>query len=371
MNPQTHVYGTSGSAKTALQKFTASIFGNPRELMRNFAATNKNRQLVSAAFCDLPTFYDELETLQGKAAEEQLSSDVYNFADGKGNQANKRDGTARETFRFGGARLTTGERPILKQNDLHGAYKRLIQLAVQKPILDDESATDLHIFSESNFGHFGDEWTKYVTEHLDEIREEYRHYSTSYNPTLKIFEPTHLKSVTAALIAFEFFKVMLGINAKFDEDCAFIRNRRAIVDTLPTTADLDDKKRAIDALGSYVSSHEKTFARDATDTDTNKTVEIGAWGTTCSGKIFDIGAVAIHPTELRRILEDELHFASADKLINEWILDGTLITDTGRKTKVIKIGEKTHRVYYFKAGAISTSNDSAESDYYEKLSAVD
>ena len=368
MNPQTHVHGTSGGGKTALQKFTASIFGNPRKLIRTFAATNKNRQLVSAAFCDLPTFYDELETLQGKAAEEQLSNDIYNFAEGKGNQANKRDGTARETFEFGGARLTTGERPILKQHDLRGAYKRLIQLDTGKGLLHDVFAADLHIFSESNFGLFGYQWTQYATAHFAEIQKKYQYYATSKNnPTLEIFEPTYLKQVSASLVVFEFFKMMLGITAAFDEDYSFLRNYRAIVDTLPTNADLDDTGRAIDALRSYVSSHEKTFTRDATDTETNKIVEIGVWGTTCSGKIFDTGAVAVHPTELRRILEDELHFASADKLINEWILDGTLITDTGRKTKVVKIGEKTYRAYYFQAGTISTSNDSAESDYYEKL----
>ena len=369
MNPQAHLCGKSGGGKTALQKFTASIFGNPRELLRSFAATNKNRQLVSAAFCDLPTFYDELETLQGKNAEEQLSNDVYNFADGKGNQANKRDGSARETFRFGGARLTTGERPILKDNDLRGAYKRLIQLCIQGQLFDDTFAADLHIFSESDFGHFGYQWIQYATAHFDEIQKHYQHYAACNNPTLKIFEPTHLKSVTAALVAVESFKIMLGINATFDEDGAFIRNRREIVDHyLPTLADLDDTIRAIDAMRSYVSSHEKSFIRDETDTETNKPVEIGAWGTVCSGKIFDTGAVAVFPTELKRILEDELHFASADKLINEWILNGTLITDTGRKTRQIRIGDKRYRVYFFKAGTISYSFDSGESNHHEELS---
>ena len=359
MNPQTHLCGKSGGGKTALQKFAASIFGNPRKLIRTFAATNKNRQLVSAAFCDLPTFYDELETLQGKAAEELLSTDIYNFAEGKGNQANKRDGTARETFEFGGARLTTGERPLLKNHDLRGAYKRLIQLCIQGQLFDDNFAADLHIFSESNFGHFGYQWIQYATEHFDEIQKHYQHYATDYNPTLKIFEPTHLKAITAALVAVESFKVMLGINAKFDEDCAFIRNRRKIVDDyLPTLADLDDTARALKALESYVASHEKTFARDIKDGDTDKQIEITSWGTVCNGKLFDSGAVAIFPTELKRILEDELHFASADKLINEWILNGTLHTDKGRRTKVIKFGEKTRRVYFFKAGAIACANDS-------------
>ncbi len=367
MNPQTHLQGTSGSGKTALQKFASSIFGDPRKLKRTFATTNKNRLVVADAFCDLPSFLDELETIQGKAAEEALSNDIYNYADGKGNQANKRNGDARETFEFGGSRVMTGERPLLKEHDLRGAYKRLIQLEVKK-LFEDEFAAELHIFSEQNFGHFGRQWIQFATEHMPEIVTEYQRRASRRDPTTKPYEPTHLKSVTAALVAFEFFKVMLGGVEKFD-GTSFIRNWRAIVDILPTVAEMDDTGRALAALSSYVASHEKSFMHDETSNEKGKPIEIGTWGTTCSGKIFDDGAVAFHPTELKRILEDELHFASANKLIADWYECGILKTnEAGRKTYKIRIGTKTYNVHYFKAGIISSSNDSAESSYYEELS---
>ena len=371
LNPQAHLNGKSGSGKTALQKFVASIFGNPRKLIRTFAATNKNRLLVAAAYCDLPTFLDELETIQGKAAEEALSNDVYNFADGKGNQANRRDGTARETFEFGSSRLTTGERPILKQHDLRGAYKRLIQLDTTKGLFDDEFAADLHIFSESNFGHFGETWIRYIVANMGEIQKQYHFFAKFFidDPTKK-YEPTHLKSVAAAIVAFEFFSVAIGAKPEF-EKFACIRNMRAIVDTLPDTAELDDTAHAIEALSSYIGAHEKSFIRDEKDAETHKSVEIGIWGTTCCGKIFDTGEVAFHPTELKRILEDELHFASADKLINEWKEQGNiLVTEKGRATHVIKIGGKTYRTIHFKANIISTDSDAAEIKHYEELGAL-
>ena len=261
----------------------------------------------------------------------------------------------------------TGERPILKSHDLRGAYKRLIQLDIRNNLFNDEFAADLHIFSESNFGHYAKPWIRFVTEHMKEIQAQFQQAASRRDVTTKKYEPTHLKEIAASLVAFEFFKVMLGLTSDFDK-ISFMRDWRAIVDTLPTIAEIDDTERALDALRSYVSSHEKTFARDETDNDTNKPIEIGAWGTVCSGKIFDTGAVAMFPTELKRILEDELHFASADKLINEWILNGTLQTDKKQATRKIRIGKKTYRVYYFKAGTISSSDDSAESDYYEKLS---
>lgn len=366
-NPSAHLFGKSGGGKTALLKFIASTFGNPRELIRNFAATNKNRLLVAAVFDGLPTFFDELETIQGKTAEEALSTDVYNFCDGKGNQANKRDGTAREIFNFRASRLTTGERQILKQHDLRGAFKRLLPLGMKTSNrLPDELATDLHFFAESNFGHFGKIWTDFVATHLDDIKRKYEFFAKFY-ASQKKYEPTHLKFLSAAVVSFEYFTVAIGLKSEFDK-CACVRLMRAIVDTLPTTEELDDTKRAIEALGSYVAAHEKSFTRDEKDNATSKPIEIGAWGTTCSGKIFDTGEVAFHPTELKRILEDELKFASADKLIAEWNEQGNLLfSDKGRTTHLIRIGSKVYRTVHFRANIISTDFDSAEEKYYEEL----
>ena len=89
------------------------------------------------------------------------------------------------------------------------------------------------------------------------------------------------------------------------------------------------------------------------------------------GKIFDNGEVAFFPTALKKILEDELKFASADKLIAEWRdLNTILKIDKEQITRKIRIGKKTYRVYHFKAGILSTDIDSAETSYYESLGVV-
>lgn len=351
MNPQAHLLGTSGGGKTALQKFTASNFGNPRKLMRNFAATNKNRQLVAAAFCDLPSFYDELETIQGKAAEENLSNDVYNFADGKGNQANKRDGTARETFEFGGARLTTGERPILKQRDQRGAYKRLMQYHIHGKLFDDEFAADLHIFSESNFGHFSLPWIQFATEHMQEIQKAYQHWAKS-DPTTRKFEPTHLKTLAASLVAVEFFKVMLGVNSEYDA-VSLVRNRRIILDTqLPTLDQMDDTTRAIDFLKSFVAGNDRAFAHEVDKPDFNN--EFTQQTPECIGKIFKNGEVAFLPHAFTEILEKRGGFSSADKLREEFCAKGYLRHSEGKTTYPTYFRDKKVRMIRFLPNIITT-----------------
>ena len=366
LNAQIQLNSKSGGGKTALAKITAAIFGNPRELIRTFGATEKNRQAVAAAYNDLPTFFDEMETMSGKRAEEQLSQMIYSFAEGKGNQAQKRDGTARQAFRFYGTRLMTAERPILKDNDLRGAYKRLVQIRCPK-LFDDQFAADLHFIAENNFGHFGKSWTEYSTEHQKEIIQTFAGFGKIFATHSQNIEPTQLKGITGAVVALQYFLICIGAQSAFDSKAA-ATDIKEIIALLPTNAQLDDTARAVEALGSYVASHEKSFTRDEKDTDTNKPVEIGAWGTVCSGKIFDTGAVAVFPTELKRILEDELHFASADKLIAEWKEQGNiLITDKGRTTHKIRIGKKTYNVIHFRAGILATDTDSAEINYYEEL----
>ena len=369
LNAQIQLNSKSGGGKTALVKLAAALFGNPRELIRTFGATEKNRQAVAAAYNDLPNFFDEMETMNGKRAEEQLSQMIYSYAEGKGNQAQKRDGTARQAFRFYGSRLMTAERPILKEHDLRGAYKRLVQIRCPK-LFDDQFAADLHFIAENNFGHFGKIWTEFIPARLKEIQEILGGFGKIFAQNPQNIEPTQLKTVTSAFVALQYFLICIGAQTAFD-DVATARDIKEIITLLPTNAEIDDTTRAIASLSSYVASHEKSFARDETSNETGKPVEIGSWGTVCSGKIFDTGEVIFFPTELKRILEDELHFASAEKLINEWKEQGNiLITDKGRTTHTIRLGGKTPRVFHFRANIISTDKDSAEISYYEELGAL-
>ena len=369
LNAQIQLNSKSGGGKTALAKLAAALFGNPRELIRTFGATEKNRQAVAAAYNDLPNFFDEMETMSGKRAEEQLSQMIYSYAEGKGNQAQKRDGTARQAFRFYGSRLMTAERPILKEHDLRGAYKRLVQIRCPK-LFDDQFAADLHFIAENNFGHFGKSWTEFIPARLKEIREILGSFGKIFAENPQNIEPTQLKTVTSAFVALQYFLICVGAQAAFD-DVAAARDIKEIIALLPTNSEIDDTTRALASLSSYVASHEKSFMRDETSNETGKPIEIGSWGTVCSGKIFDTGEVIFFPTELKRILEDELHFASAEKLINEWKEQGNiLITDKGRTTHTIRLGGKTPRVFHFRANIISTDKDSAEIQYYEELGAL-
>ncbi|MBR3748207.1 MAG: DUF927 domain-containing protein, partial [Selenomonadaceae bacterium] len=324
-NLQTHLYGLSGKGKTALEKITASIYGSPKELLATFGSTNKNRQLLASAFSDLPTFIDEMETLNGKMAENALAQSIYEYSLNKTNQANKRDGTAREPFYFYGSRLYTGERPMLKTHDQQGAFKRLLQLPCEN-LYPDTLAAKMHVVSESNYGHFGRQWIEFIAANLDEIRDRYQTFAVAYPATNKEYEPTLVKAIVAASCAMQYFKILLGESDDFN-DIAFGKDVEAIIGILPTLKEISSGERALADLRSFVDGHPNYFVRESIKHEENDRVyEVEAEANEIYGKIFYSGEVAFFPTALRKILEKELGFASTAEVLAQWAEKKSVLT---------------------------------------------
>lgn len=347
-NLQSHLHAESGKGKTALEKLTASIFGNPKEMIRTFEATPKNRQAVAAAYCDLPTFLDELGTLKGKKADEYLSQSIYAYSLGNQNQAQKQTGDTRPLVKFYGARLSTGERAILKNHDPRGSFKRLPQLPCRN-LFPDKFGAKLHLISESNFGHFGRPWINFVTKHLKKICDEYQLFATAFTQSDK-YEATLVKSIVAAAVAYQFFMICIGEQSNFDE-AALDADIQKILEDMPTVKEISDDTRAVEALSSFVASHPKHFI---TEYEANgKMQEREAAATPTFGKRFQNGEVAFHPDQLEKILETELKFSDCEAIVTALANQGKLITNTGRTRHRIRLDGELVRTVHFAAGILS------------------
>lgn len=366
-NTQIQISGKSGSGKTALVKLAASIYGNPRKLLRTFGATLKNRQAVAAAYNDLPTFLDELETTNGgKRGEDSLPQMIYDFSLGTANQANRRNGDVRETFEFFGSRLMTGERNLLKSHDQRGAYKRLVQLHVNN-LFPDEFASELHLVAENNFGLFGRKWAAdFVPAHLDVIQAKYLEFGKLFAalPNKPDIEPTMLKSIAIAALAYQYFMICIGEQSVFHAN-NFVRDIKAVIDTLPTMDELDDSTRALADLQSFIAGHQKFFLFETTPHpetgDEEREPEHAAFE--CYGKIFKNNEVAFFPTAIKKILENELGFQSADAIIGEWAQKGFLRCGKGTGLRFsTRISGKMIKAYRFNAGVLLTNDSNTPDD---------
>lgn len=366
-NAQVHTDGQRGLGKTPLLKLAMSIFGNPRSgrLLRTFAATNKNFLEYAMAFNDLPLAVDERETLDARDADKRIGKMIYDFYEGVGNQAQRRDGTSRPVELFGGSRISNGEHPLLKDYDKAGAFKRVLPLHVDK-LFNLDFSRELHTLTENNFGLFGEQWIDYIKNNLRTISDDYHAILKmietkgvkigTIHQTFDV-EPTHLQTLTLALVAFRHFEKMLEIfrdadNLQLNDDF----NR--ILSTLPTQAQLDDSTRALDFLKSFVAGNYRKFFGC-------KEVNEDFIGTDAFGQIYDdTGEVAFLPHKLRTILEDDGKFPSAESIINEFAQKGYLKTSKNMnnryKTRNFSKSQKPVNVYMFLPNILWESAEDTE-----------
>lgn len=350
-NLQVHLFGEINAGKTVLARLTASIWGNPKELLKTFESSPKRRQADAAAYNDMPTFNDELETVRGQRAEMSLTQSVYAFFNGVGNQNLNVDGTARDTFKFSGSRLSTGERQILKVADQFGAYKRLVQLECRGKIFDKQLAAEIARFVLENFGHVGKTWIEYISANLPVIRASYEAHERDVLAD-KTHEETQLRTICAAVVAYQFFAQCIGLQAEFDEQI-FTADVSATINELASFTELSDSARALEVLRDIVASNEDRFYLETNTPGVEEYAPQGYgehWG-----KMFLDGGVAIIPTMLSQILA-KAGFASPDMLISAWHDEGKLTATEGH-TRRIRIGGTRRYAIFFNAGVLSDSRD--------------
>ena len=354
MNVWLHIHGTSNNGKTLATKAAVSPFGNPelKFLGRTLDASRANFQSVAVGLNDFPKYFDEMESLP-KKAKEDLPNWIYNFSGGITGQRNKRNGEERETSFFSGTIFTTGEQPLLTDNSKRGAFKRLLEIKLDK-VSDDQTMRQFHKFFEKNFGHFGTDWINYITDNLESLQVDFDELLNSkfQSDALNDYDATNLKVIFACQFALQ--KFFTGVLEKADSEITFDdlhteNDLQELLQSLPTISQIDDSERAWLALADFVNAHPKNFVRQIQPTSTGVS-EVSAEGYETYGKIYLNGDVAFFKTELTRILEKELDFSSGNKLISEWKDYHKLDTnkDSSRTDKNVRIAGSQKRVIYCK-----------------------
>ena len=361
-NIQLHLEGTSNFAKSPLPKFGLSVFGNPKEgaLLRGWNSTEKNRLAIAAGFCDFPQGLDELESMS-KRDEEALSQNIYSFALGIVNQANKRNGDVRQAEHFRSVRISTGERGILKITDKRGAFKRVVTLRVNAPLFDDEYAHKLHLFAEKNFGHFGRKWTEYISSNSEKIFSDFErtcaHFikeGFSRNHQLvgvNSIDKTNFRAVIACAVAFYHFCVCIDLTVDFNNTYSKL-DAEKILGELPTVEEMSDVKRGLELLASWIAEHPRNFItpQKINGVPVEGADEAAESYTETVGKKFADGQIAFYPNAFRKIVERDLGLPSYEKFLNDLFTEDLLICNNRReKSMQKKINGENQRVYLLKA----------------------
>lgn len=368
-NLQLHLCGKSGSGKTAAAKLAASIYGNPKNLLISFNGTLLALSDYALKFNDGFHVINEYQAKKRSARDDEGDVFLYGYEEGRGRARLDRNSNQRRTLPFRGARLTTGEQRLTQESGGAGAIARVLEIS-ESEIIPDAGAVFLHNFTAENYGHYGRQWIEYIAIHSERIAKEYHELNEDIAESFEASHPAHVSMVALSYIALKHFAEMLSLSevANAVEDAVIAVGRGYSVEErqylssddfskifgqLPSKRGIENAERARNALSEYLFTHIGRFVIEKRVNgelyyDTPKE------HLTTVGYQFASGEVGFFPRELKRILEEEYQFASADALISEfvtkgWIYPGKSAQHKYQRQRVAGRDRKIKWLYLFNA----------------------
>lgn len=119
----------SGTGKTVAQMLGASVWGNPTAggaFFQTFKSTSVGVELMAGFLHSLPLFLDELQLAKDRHG--RINFNVYELASGSGKLRGNRGLGLDYTPKWSNCFITSGESPIVGENDGAGAANRVIEI---------------------------------------------------------------------------------------------------------------------------------------------------------------------------------------------------------------------------------------------------
>lgn len=169
-----HVWGTTGTCKTVALMVAMSIWGNPKMggLVKTMNMT-KNAIMRNASFlCSIPFAGDELQTIKDKW-QGNFDQLIYQITEGVDRGRARAYGGVEETRTWKNSFLFTGEEPITKANSSGGSKNRVVEIAIDGPLVDDGHYVSSVV--QENYGFAGRRLVEYIQEiESAKLTERYR-----------------------------------------------------------------------------------------------------------------------------------------------------------------------------------------------------
>lgn len=181
-----HVWGTTGTCKTVALMVSMSIWGNPKMggLVKTMNMT-RNAIMRNAAFlCSIPFAGDELQTIKDKW-QGNFDQLIYQITEGVDRGRARAYGGVEETRTWKNSFLFTREEPVTKANSGGGSKNRVIEIAIDGPLVEDGHYVSSIV--QENYGFAGRKLVEYIqeaeegalTERYRELFEQLCHLDTT------------------------------------------------------------------------------------------------------------------------------------------------------------------------------------------------
>lgn len=172
-----HIWsGESGTCKTVAVMAAMSIWGNPKMggLVKTMDVTQYYLTKSASFLHSIPFAGDELQTIKDKWTT-NFDKLIYRVTEGIMRGQGKASGGVKETMTWNNSFLFTGEEPITKSNSRAGSKNRVVEIEVEKKLIDNGNYT-VSVITE-NYGFAGKKLVEYLQEvETKKLQEEYKEY---------------------------------------------------------------------------------------------------------------------------------------------------------------------------------------------------
>ena len=135
--------------------FAASVWGDPSlgAYTQSFNATTVSMERTAEFFNSMPLVLDELQL--AKDTHGNMRFDVYKLAQGLGKGRGTKTGGVDKTPTWNLCIITSGETPITSMTDGAGAFARVIEIELERVMIDAEAGNRIISAIKLNHGHAG------------------------------------------------------------------------------------------------------------------------------------------------------------------------------------------------------------------------
>lgn len=285
-----HIWHDSKSGKTAAIKMAISVWGNPTKLMGSLNATSVGLERMAGILKHLPFAIDELQVLNNKRL--SVENIIYSLGNGFGRLRGSKEGGIQETVSWRNDIITSGEQPMSKESSNDGVLTRVLEL-YGKPVNDKDTAHQLHLVSENNYGFAGKVFIKYLINDVlkvkgkaqtdfDMIRKDIKKYQSDN------CDNSHLDNVAIVCLGDYYSSISVFDKNQKDAWNEAVNLGIKILENCKELQKSDTIDRAWDFVTGWITSNKNRFLPDSTP---------------CYGKI-EQDAVYIIPNILRQALDE-------------------------------------------------------------------
>ena len=269
-----HLWGTTGTGKTVALMVAMSIWGNPRMggLVKTMNMT-KNAIMRNAAFlCSIPFAGDELQTIKDKW-QGNFDQLIYQITEGVDRGRAKAYGGVEDTKTWKNSFIFTGEEPITKVNSGGGSKNRVIEIAIDGPLVADGHYVSSMV--QENYGFAGRQFVEYIQETEScKIMDRYREI---FEELCRLDTTDKQAMAMACMLLADEIAVKLFFTAEQPLQIVQVKQY------LQSTRDVDIAERAYQQVLNWVAKYQVRFEDPKEENSLNKGE---VWGKIDNGKLI-------------------------------------------------------------------------------------